>query len=96
MPIAGSLEDIKCCVQDEMPFLVHVPHWPVTQLAVVYDSGMSLLAVSEGKCPAGELGRADALHLAFAHRSHGQRITDNRLEESCGIDCAEEAFCRKV
>jgi len=92
MSIARSLENVEGCVQDEMALLVHVPHRPITQLAVVDDPSMSLLAVSEGKGPAGELRGADALHLAFAHRSHGQRVAHDRFEKARGIDCSEEAL----
>lgn len=92
MPIAGSLKDVEGCIQDQMTLLVHIPHWPVAQLAVVYDPSMPLLAITEGKGPAGELRRADALHLALAHRTYSQRVADNGFEEACGIDSTEEAL----
>lgn len=71
MAIAGSFKYIKSGIQNKMTLLVHIPHWPIAQLAIVDNSSMSLLSITEGKGPTGELRRPDTLHLAFAHGSHG-------------------------
>lgn len=95
MSIAGALKDIESGVQYEMPFLVHVPHRPITQLTVVNDARVTLLSIAEGEGATRELARPNALHLALAHCAHCERISHNGFEEARGIDGAEEAFCNE-
>lgn len=71
MSIAGTLKDIEGSVQYQMSLLVHIPHRPITQLAIVYDARMTLLPIAEGKGTTREFARTDALHLALAHSAHG-------------------------
>lgn len=93
MPVARTLKDIEGCIQYQMPFLVHVAHRPIAQLAVVYDARVPLLAIPEGEGSTRKFTGAYALHLTFAHSAHRQRVSHNGLEEACGINGAEETFC---
>lgn len=95
MSIAGTLKDIESGIQYQMPLLVHIPHGPITKLAVVYDARMTLLSIAEGKGTTREFARADALHLALAHCAHSQRISHDRFEEARRIDGAEETFWKR-
>lgn len=75
-----------------MPILVHVPDGPIRQLAVVDHRVDCVWPEAVRKRPAGELGSLDALQLALAHRSHGQRIPHDRLVEPRRVDRADETF----
>lgn len=71
LAIAGSLKDVETGIRNQVAFLIHVPDWPVAELAVVDNLMVAFRgAIAEGEGSAGELGRLYALHFALAHRSH--------------------------
>lgn len=51
MTVAGSFEDIKCIVVDEMSIFVHISDRPITQLTIVDDAARRLWTVSANNFP---------------------------------------------
>lgn len=91
--IACSFEDIKGLVQYQMPLLVHIPYRPITKLAIVDNTGVTLLPITEGKGTAGEFRRLNTFHFTLTHGPHRQRVTNNGFEKSGSINCTEKTFC---
>lgn len=66
LAVAGSLENIETLVVDQVSILVHVAHWPITQLAVIDDGSTHLRSIAEGKRSTRERFSFDAFDFALA------------------------------